>query len=109
MTARRPWLILFAALAGFAFAGAASYVHYKLITEPSYVSPCDISARFSCSDLYLSSYGTWHGVPVALAGVLFFGMAAIVAGSGVLLFVLSTVGVAASAYFGAISLFVMKS
>jgi uncharacterized membrane protein/protein-disulfide isomerase len=119
MTPRRRWLILVAALAGLAFAGAASYVHYKLITEPSYVSPCDISARFSCSDLYLSSYGAWHGVPVALAGVLFFGMVAIVAAaeplvrnntaSGALLFVLSTVGVAASAYFGAISLFVMKS
>jgi len=119
MTPRRRWLILFAALSGLAFAGGASYVHYKLITEPSYVSPCDISARFSCSDLYLSSYGAWHGVPVALAGVLFFGVVAIVAAaeplfrknaaSGVLLFILSTIGVAATAYFGAISLFVMKS
>ena len=60
------------ALIGLAFAGSASYVHYKLLTQPNYVSPCDINARFNCSEVYLSQYGAIRGVPVAIGGVIFF-------------------------------------
>jgi uncharacterized membrane protein len=67
-------MILGLALLGLMFAGAAAYVHYRLLTEPNYVSPCDINARFNCSEVYLSSYGSVRCVPVALTGLVFFGM-----------------------------------
>jgi uncharacterized membrane protein len=66
MTSRTRWLVLGFALLGLAFAGAATYVHYRLLTEPNYASPCDISAHFNCSSLYLSRFGSVLGVPVAL-------------------------------------------
>ena len=52
---------------------------YRLLTEPNYVSPCDISARFNCSELYLSQYGSVRGVPVALGGILWFAAVALLA------------------------------
>src|SRR4029079_18317965 len=82
MLSRTRNLILLFSLAGLAFSAAASYVHYKLLTVPNYVSPCDINARFNCSDVYLSQYGSFHGVSVALAGLVFFGMVSLVAAFG---------------------------
>src|SRR5918997_715377 len=68
MTARaRTLLILFAAL-GLAASSASTYVHHRLLTDPAYSSVCDISATVSCTDAYLSRYGTLWGVPVAVAG-----------------------------------------
>ena len=121
MTPRTRWLILGLALVGLAFAGAATYVHYRLLTEPNYVSPCDISARFNCSEVYLSSYGMVRGVSVALAGVVFFGMVALIAvlseTSGkssatvapAYLFALATIGLAVVLYLGWASTFVLKT
>src|SRR5438132_300033 len=72
MSPRTRWIFLAFAVIGLAFAGAAGYVHYKLLTQPNYVSPCDISTRFNCSEVYLSRYGSFHGVPVALGGIIWF-------------------------------------
>ena len=52
----------------------SSYVHYKLLTDPSYTSFCDVNATVSCTQAYLSRYGSFWGVPVALGGVLFFAL-----------------------------------
>jgi uncharacterized membrane protein/protein-disulfide isomerase len=121
MTPRTRWLILGLALVGLAFAGAATYVHYRLLTEPNYVSPCDINARFNCSELYLSSYGTVRGISVAVAGVVFFGMVALIAALGetratssaavapAYLFALATIGLAVTLYLGWASVFVLKT
>jgi uncharacterized membrane protein/protein-disulfide isomerase len=64
-------LLAFAAL-GLGAASTSSYVHYKLLTEQNYSSFCDVNATVSCTQAYLSPYGSFLGVPVALFGVLFF-------------------------------------
>lgn len=67
----RTLLMAFAAL-GLGAASTSSYVHYKLLTEQNYSSFCDVNASVSCTQAYLSPYGSFMGVPVALFGVLFF-------------------------------------
>jgi uncharacterized membrane protein/protein-disulfide isomerase len=65
------WFLGFAAL-GLAASSASTWVHHQLLTDPSYVSVCDVSSTFSCSQAYTSQYGSFAGVPVALLGMLFF-------------------------------------
>ena len=65
-------LLVACALLGLASSSAASYVHYNLIRNPDYSSFCDINATVSCKAAYLSRYGSFAGVPVAIGGVLFF-------------------------------------
>jgi len=65
-------------LAAFAWLGlgassAATWVHYHLIKNPDYSSFCDINSTVSCKAAYLSRYGSFAGVPVAVGGVIFFG------------------------------------
>ena len=80
MTARtRTLLMAFAAL-GLGASGWSSYVHYALLTRPGYTTFCDISGAISCTQAYLSPYGSLWGVPVALAGVLFFTLVLLIAG-----------------------------
>src|SRR3954464_7129545 len=67
----RTLLMAFAAL-GLGAASASSYVHYHLLTDPSYSSFCDVNATVNCTQAYLSAYGSLFGVPVALLGVFFF-------------------------------------
>jgi protein-disulfide isomerase/uncharacterized membrane protein len=43
-----------------------------LLTQPAYTSICDVSVSLSCSQAYLSRYGSLGGVPVAILGVVFF-------------------------------------
>jgi uncharacterized membrane protein/protein-disulfide isomerase len=69
----RTLLLAFAAL-GLTAASTSSYVHYKLLTEPNYSSFCDVSASVNCTQAYLSPYGSFAGIPVALFGVLFFAL-----------------------------------
>ncbi len=121
MTPRTRWLILGFALLGLVFAGAAAYVHYRLLTEPNYVSPCDINARFNCSEVYLSSYGSVRGISVALTGVFFFGMVALIGAlsetrakpspvvAPAYLFALATIGLAVVLYLGWASVVVLKT
>ncbi|MGD8330249.1 MAG: vitamin K epoxide reductase family protein [Acidobacteriota bacterium] len=79
MTSRSRWLILAFALVGLGFASASTQVHYRLLTEPGYVSVCDINTSVNCSQAYLSSYGSLFGVPVALGGVAWFALIALIA------------------------------
>jgi len=73
-TAARRLIVLFA-LAGLASSGFSTYVHYRLVVEPGYLTFCDISETVSCTEVYLSRFGSVQGVPVALGGVMWFGLA----------------------------------
>jgi uncharacterized membrane protein/protein-disulfide isomerase len=79
MSSRIRWSIVALAVVGLALSIAALRVHYRLLTDASYVSPCDINATFNCSAAYLSRYGSLAGVPTALGGVLWFGVVALIA------------------------------
>jgi len=72
MSSRSRWIVRLFALTGLGFSGAATWVHYRLLTDPTYVSVCDINSTFSCTQLYLSPYGSVRGVPVAVGGVVYF-------------------------------------
>jgi len=50
----------------------STYVHYRLLTDPSYTSFCDVNASLNCTQAYLSRFGSLWGAPVALWGVLYF-------------------------------------
>src|SRR5512134_1639432 len=106
MTGRSRGLILAFALLGLGAASYSSYVHFQLLTVPGYASVCDIGSTLNCSQAYLSRYGSFQGVPVALGGVFFFAAVLVLAGVGGrrassarenapgYIFVLSTVGLA---------------
>ena len=106
MSSKSRLLMLVFALVGLAASAVASYVHYKLLTVPSYESFCDVSSTVNCAQAYRSAYGSFMGVPVAAAGVIFFAIAAILAGfagrststarenAPGYIFVLSTIGLA---------------
>jgi len=117
-------LILALAVVGLGFAGASTWVHYKLVTDPTYQSPCDINATFNCSQVYLSRYGSVWGVPVAIGGMIWFALVALIAWfikpvsaagrapqepGGAYIFALSTIGLAAILYLGYASFFILKT
>ena len=122
MSSRSRWIVLILAVVGLGFAGASAWVHYKLLTDPTYQSPCDMSASFNCSQVYMSRYGSVAGVPVALGGLFWFGLVALIAAAsqpptgkaskasfGATLQVLSFIGLATVLYFGFTSWFVLKT
>lgn len=121
MTSRTRTLLVAFALLGLGAATASTYVHYRLVTDPSYSSACDISATVSCSQAYLSRYGSFWGVPVALGGILYFALVLILAApsgrrtdaqreniSGYI-FALSTVALAFVLYLAWASFFQLKA
>jgi uncharacterized membrane protein/protein-disulfide isomerase len=119
MSSRTRSLIVAFAIVGFGLAAASSWVHYRLLTDPGYVSPCDVSSTFSCSQVYMSRFGSVAGVPVAIAGLAWFGLVALVAGfsrpdvkpsaaAGYLL-ALSVVGLGVSIYLSYASFFVLRT
>ena len=75
-------LALVCALVGLVASGAASYVHYHLLRDPSYLSFCDVSATVSCTQVYSSAYGSLKGVPVAIFGAIWFALATLLAAAG---------------------------
>jgi vitamin-K-epoxide reductase (warfarin-sensitive) len=116
-TSRR--LILGFALLGLAFAGTSAWVHYKLLTDPSYQSLCDYNNTFNCSQVYMSRFGAVAGVPVAVGGIIWFGLVALMAGlprlerrdgdpTGAYVFALATVGLASILYLGYASFFILQ-
>lgn len=122
MSSRTRWLILAFALTGIGLATASTYVHYRVLTDPTYVSPCDINATFSCSQVYLSRFGSLGGVPVAVGGLIWFGLVALIAGfarpddgaakssvAGGYLFALATIGLAVILYLGYASFVVLHT
>lgn len=110
MTSRSRLIILLLALVGLGVSGEATWIHYNLLNGTAYAAPCDINATFNCSQVYLSAYGSVKGIPVALGGVLWFGLVAMIAGfaktsaasdakpaddpAGAYVFALSTIGLA---------------
>jgi uncharacterized membrane protein/predicted DsbA family dithiol-disulfide isomerase len=107
MTSRSRIIILSLALIGLAVSSDATWIHHKLLTDASFTPPCDVNAKFNCSEVYRSAYGSVRGVPVALGGVVWFGLVALIAGfakpskagdknnaAGAYLFALSTIGLA---------------
>jgi protein-disulfide isomerase/uncharacterized membrane protein len=109
MTAKSRIVILVLALAGLAFAGDSTWVHYKILTDASFIPICDVNSTFNCSQVYLSTYGSLWGVPVAIGGVFWFAVVAAIAAfgrvgkgepSGSYIFVLSIAGMAAVLYLG---------
>jgi uncharacterized membrane protein/protein-disulfide isomerase len=118
-TLSRNLLLALAAL-GLAASSMSGYVHYQLLTQPAYSSFCDVNETVNCTQAYLSRYGSFLGVPVALSGVVFFVLMlalALVArrrtpvaeSAPGYMFVLSTVGLAFVLYLGWASYFVLKA
>lgn len=119
MSSRIRWVILALSIVGFGFATASAWVHYKVLTDPSYVSPCDISVTFNCTQVYLSRFGSIGGIPVALGGMVWFGLTALISGlaqptdtrspaAGYLL-VLAVIGMASVLYLGYASFAVLRT
>jgi len=122
MTAKTRLWILILSIAGLGFSGASAWVHYRLLTDPTYTSPCDINATFSCTQAYVSAYGSVWGIPVAILGMAWFALVALIAAFGrpsadgkpagatsTYVFALSIVGLAAVLYLGYASFFVLKT
>ena len=125
MTPRIRSLVLLFGLVGLGFAGASAWVHYQLLTNPSYTSFCDVNATFNCSQVYLSQYGSFQGVSTAVGGLIWFGLAVVLAafggapapvdaGSkaptspvGAYLFAWSTIGLAVILYLAYASFFIL--
>lgn len=116
--ARITTLALFALL-GLGASSASSWVHYRILADPTYASFCDVNATFSCTEAYSSRFGAFAGVPVALLGVLFFafvlGLIALASRSPATrenlagyVFASSTIGLAAVLYLGYASYFILN-
>ncbi|MBA3296566.1 MAG: thioredoxin domain-containing protein [Acidobacteria bacterium] len=120
MSSKSRTLLLAFALLGFGASSISTYVHYKLVTEPQYASFCDVNATVSCTEAYVSRYGSFMGVPVAVAGVIFFATVFVLAAlvgrhtsssrenAPAYVFALSTLGLAFALYLGWASYFVLK-
>src|SRR5438477_13103248 len=99
-------LAFICALVGLGASLAATYVHYRLLFDPTYVSFCDVNETVSCTQVYSSRYGTVQGIPVAIFGAIWFAAAGLLAVGGLVaekgvresipgyLFVFSTVALA---------------
>jgi uncharacterized membrane protein len=119
MSSRTRWFVVALALAGLGLSFASLWVHYRLLTDPTYVSPCDVSASFNCSQVYLSQYGSAAGVPVAFGGVIWFGLVGLIAAFAQTgrrtstaphyLLGLSVVGIGVIAYLAYASMFVLRT
>jgi uncharacterized membrane protein/protein-disulfide isomerase len=121
MSKRAALFALICALVGLGASVAAAYTHYRLLSDPSYTSFCDVSGTVSCTQAYLSRFGSVRGVPVALFGVLWFVVATLLSVTGMTardtvredvpgyLFVLSTLALAAVLYLGYASFVLLKT
>jgi uncharacterized membrane protein/protein-disulfide isomerase len=121
MSKRAALVALICALVGLGASVAAAYTHYRLLSDPSYTSFCDVSGTVSCTQAYMSRFGSFRGVPVALFGVLWFVVATLLSVTGMTardtvredvpgyLFVLSTLALAAVLYLGYASFVVLKT
>ena len=117
MKSRR--LLLLCLIVGLLASGYATYVHVRVVQNPSYVAACDISASVSCTQAYQSRFGSIAGAPVALLGLLWFvliGLLVWVAGSDSAfaenvtgyVFVLSTIALSFVLYLGYAAFFILK-
>ncbi|MYH28827.1 MAG: thioredoxin domain-containing protein [Acidobacteria bacterium] len=119
MTRRtRMWMTILAC-AGLLAAAASTYVHVRMLGDPTYASFCDINASVSCTQVYQSRYGSVLGVPVALGGVIWFAAVLLLTYAGArapraaapnvagYLLLWSTVGLAVAMYMAYASFFVL--
>src|SRR5262245_51862605 len=74
----RAIIVVLAAI-GLGASLASLYVHYKLLTDPSYTSFCNVSETVSCEAVYQSVYATVGGVPVAAGGAIWAGLVLVLA------------------------------
>ena len=114
-------LALVCALIGLGVSGAAAYVHYRLVFDPTYQSFCDVNSTISCTQVYLSRFSTFRGVPVAVFGALWFVAVTLLSVAGMTardsvresvpgyLFVLSTLALAVVLYLGYASIVILKT
>ena len=77
----RPLIVLLAAVALVASV-ASLYVHYRLLTDPSYTSFCDVSETVSCEAVITSRFGYLFGIPVAAGGAIWSALVLILAAVG---------------------------
>jgi len=126
MTPRNRSLVLLCGLIGLGFSGSSAWVHYRLLTDPTYTSFCDVNASFNCTQVYLSQYGSFQGVSTSLLGLIWFGLTVLLAAFGggqgavsakgkaaqspvgAYLFAWSTIGLAVILYLAYASFFVLK-
>ena len=112
------WSLVLAALVGWGFSAASTWVHYRLLHDVTYSSICDVNATFSCTQAYTSRFGSVAGIPVALIGVMYFtfvlGVLVLCQRSsaarqnmGGYVFALATAGLAAVLYLGYASIVVL--
>jgi len=117
----RTALLVFTAL-GLIASTYGMYVHYRLQSDPTYVSVCEVSESVSCQQVLTSEYGKVFGVPVAAGGAIWSLLAFMLAAVGLkdpksetasrvsgYLFILATIGLASVFYFAYISFFVLKT
>jgi protein-disulfide isomerase/uncharacterized membrane protein len=121
MTSRARATLILASLLGLAVTGYATYVHVNLLRTPGFAAACDINATFNCTNAYLSPYGSFAGLPVALLGLFWFGLTIFLLvsarASGVpkddhvpgYLFALSVPALAFALYLGYAAFFVLKT
>src|SRR5687768_4925438 len=107
------------ALLGLGASAYSTWVHYRILNDPTYVeSACDVSATVNCTAVYSSRFGAFAGVPVAVFGTLFFVFVLFLiawsAKSAVTrdnlsgyVFAVSTIGLAAVLYLGYASFFIL--
>jgi protein-disulfide isomerase/uncharacterized membrane protein len=114
-----PLLLSGFAVLGLASSLASTWVHYRILNDPTYASFCDVNATFSCTEAYTSRFGAVAGVPIAVFGALFFvfvlGLVLMSAKSRSArenvpgyVFALSTVGLAAVLYLAYASYFILN-
>ena len=114
-----PLLLSGFAVLGLAASLASTWVHYRILHDPTYASFCDVNATFSCTEAYTSRFGAVAGVPIAVFGALFFvfvlGLVLMSAKSRSVrenvpgyVFALSTVGLAAVLYLAYASYFILN-
>jgi protein-disulfide isomerase/uncharacterized membrane protein len=121
MSRRAGLVALLCSLVGLGASAAAAYTHYHLLYDPAYRSFCDVNETISCTQVYLSRFSTFRGIPVALFGATVFVGAALLSISGLTarsavrenvpgyLFVLSTLSLAVILYLGYASFVLLKA
>jgi uncharacterized membrane protein/protein-disulfide isomerase len=121
MSKRAALFSLLCSLVGLGASAAAAYTHYHLLYDPAYRSFCDVNETISCTQVYLSRFSTFRGIPVALFGATAFvasgllSVAALTARPAVrenvpgYLFVLSTLSLAVILYLGYASFVLLKA
>ena len=114
-------ILLLLAAAGLVASLASLYVHYRLVSDPTYTSFCDVSETVSCEAVMTSRFGYLFGVPVAVGGAIWSAAVLLLAAFGMrpagsdkagsvagYIFILSTIGLAGVLYLGYASFFVLR-